>query len=132
MVSKLAAARTAAGAGIPVLLAAAQSGITLSRDLLKHVFGEELCDVLPDRVLPIATIAPLEPIALFTEGIHEVARLLQPGKRRGTEVTAKLRALSIVDGAMQGEKPGEGTLQELGQRIGSGITDLDTLFPGIQ
>ncbi|GAA1937257.1 DUF3644 domain-containing protein [Amycolatopsis minnesotensis] len=111
----------------------AQSGITLYRDLLKHGFGEELRDVLPDRVLPIATIAPLDPIALFTEEIHEVARLLQPGRRRGAEVTARLRALSIVDGAMQGEKlqPGEDTLRQLGQRIGSGITDLDTLFPGI-
>ncbi|MCR6489795.1 hypothetical protein M8542_43985 [Amycolatopsis sp. OK19-0408] len=111
----------------------AQSGITLYRDLLKHVFGEELCDVLPDRVLPIATIAPLDPIALFTEEIREVARLLQPGKRRGAEVTARLRVLSIVDGAMQGEKlqPGEGTLREIGRRIASGVTDLDTLFPGI-
>ena len=40
----------------------AQSGITLYRDLLKSVFGEELRELLPDRVLPIATIAPLDPM----------------------------------------------------------------------
>jgi hypothetical protein len=39
------------------------------------VFGEELRDLMPDRVLPIATIAPLDPLALFTKEIHEVARL---------------------------------------------------------
>ncbi|MGW5723410.1 DUF3644 domain-containing protein [Amycolatopsis sp. NPDC003865] len=111
----------------------AQSGITLYRDLLKLVFGEELREVLPERVLPVATIAPLDPIALFADEIHEVARLLRPGRRRRAEAAAKLRALSIVDGAMQGEKlqPSEATLQQLSKRIGSGETELDVLFPGI-
>lgn len=111
----------------------AQSGITLYRDLLKTVFDEHLCDLLPDRVLPIATIAPIDPIALFTEEIREVARLLRPGTRRGAEATARLRALSIVDGAMQGEKlqPSEAALRKLGAQIGAGTTDIDTLFPGI-
>jgi hypothetical protein len=111
----------------------AQSGVTLHRDLLSTVFNENLRDLLPDRVLPIATIAPLDPIALFTEEIHEVARLLKPGTRRRAEATARLRALSIVDGAMLGEKiqPGEATLNKLGKQIGSGTTDIETLFPGI-
>lgn len=111
----------------------AQSGTTLYRDLLKSVFGEELRELLPDRVLPIATIAPLDPIALFTEEIEEVARLLSPGKRRRAEATARLRALSIVDGAMQGEKlqPSETALRKLGAQIVSGTTQLEVLFPGI-
>lgn len=111
----------------------AQSGITLYRDLLRLVFREELRDMLPDRVLPIATVAPLDPIALFTEEIQEVARLLKPGKRRRAEATARLRALSIVDGAMQGEKlqPSEVALRKLGVQIGGGATSLDALFPGI-
>ena len=111
----------------------AQARITLYRDLLKSVFDDELRELLPDRVLPIATIAPLDPIALFTEEIEEVARLLKPGKRRRAEATARLRALSIVDGAMQGEKlqPSEGTLQKLSKQIGSGTTKLEILFPGI-
>jgi hypothetical protein len=111
----------------------AQSGITLYRDLLKTVFAESLSDILPDRVLPIATLAPVDPITLFTEEISEVARLLSPGKRRGAEATARLRALAIVDGAMQGEKlqPSEAALRRLGKEIGGGTTDLDSLFPGI-
>jgi hypothetical protein len=111
----------------------AQSGVTLYRDLLKVVFNENLRELLPDRVLPIATIAPVDPIALFVEEVHEVARLLKPGTRRGAEATARLRALSIVDGAMLGEKlqPSEAALRKLGKQIGSGVTDLETLFPGI-
>ena len=43
----------------------AQAGVTLFRDILRDVFSEELVDSLPDRALPIATIAPTEPIAAF-------------------------------------------------------------------
>lgn len=111
----------------------AQSGVTLYRDLLRRVFDEDLRDLLPERVLPIATIAPLDPISLFTEEVREVARLLSPGKRRRAEATARLRALSIVDGAMQGEKlqPSESALQKLSSQISKGTTDVDQLFPGL-
>jgi hypothetical protein len=111
----------------------AQSGVTLFKDLLWHVFSEKLRDILPERVLPIATVAQLDPVSLFSEEIHEVARLLSPGKRRRAEAVARLRALSILDGAMRGEKlqPGEPALKRLATQISNGTTDLDTLFPGI-
>ena len=62
-----------------------------------------------------------------------MARLLSPGKRRRAEANARLRALWIVDGAMQGEKlqPSEATLQRLSAQIGGGTTQLEVLFPGI-
>lgn len=111
----------------------AQSGITLHRDLLKSVFNESLQDLLPARVMPIATVAPLDPISLFSEEIEEVARLLSPGKRRHAEALARLRALSIVDGAMQGQRlqPSESDLRKLGSKISGGDTGIDSLFPGI-
>lgn len=111
----------------------AQSGITLHRDLLLSVFDEDLRDLLPARVMPIATIAPLDPINLFISEIAEVARLLSPGKRRHVDALARLRALSIVDGAMQGQRlqPSENDLRKLGTKISEGNTDIDSLFPGI-
>ncbi|WP_375502674.1 DUF3644 domain-containing protein [uncultured Jatrophihabitans sp.] len=111
----------------------AQSGVTLHRDLLKSVFGEDLHELLPARVMPIATVAPADPISLFTEEIDEVARLLSPLKRRHTEALARLRALSIVDGALQGQRlqPSETDLRKLGTKISDGDTNIDSLFPGI-
>lgn len=111
----------------------AQSAVTLHRDLLEAVFQESLRELLPERVLPIATIAPADSVALFAEEIREVARLLQPGRRKRAEASARLRALSIVDGAMQGEKlqPSEYALGMLGRRIAGGETSIDTLFPGL-
>jgi len=75
----------------------------------------------------------LDPVALFTEEIEEVARLLRPRRRQGTEAVARLRALSIVDGAIQGERlqPSEYQLRKLGSKISAGATSIDDLFPGI-
>jgi hypothetical protein len=111
----------------------AQSGVTLYRDILQGVFDENLRDLLPERVLPVSTVAPLDPIALFAEEIDEVKRLLAPGTRRGAEALARLRALAIVDGAMNGERlqPSESELRKIATQIGAGQTQLDTLFPGI-
>lgn len=110
----------------------AQTSVTLFRDLLRDVFSEDLRASLPDRVLPISTVAPLDPIALFTEEIAEVARLLQPGTRRRTEAAARLRALAIVDGAILGEKlqPGERELEQLGRAALEGKA-LEEMFPGV-
>ncbi len=110
----------------------AQSGVTLFRDLLRVVFAEELRQHLPDRALPVATIAPLDPIALFADEINEVKRLLKPGTRRRTEAAARLRSLAILDGTIRGEKlqPGESELRRVGLDVAAG-KDLQAIFPGI-
>lgn len=110
----------------------AQSGVTLFRDLLRDVFDESLAAVLPERALPISTVAPIDPISMFAEEIEEVRRLLAPGRRRHAEATAKLRGLAIVNGALQGEfiQPSERQLSQLGEKLMSG-TSFDDLFPGI-
>jgi ABC transport system ATP-binding/permease protein len=110
----------------------AQAGITLFRDLLRDVFGEELRDYLPERTLAMSTTAQLEPIALFTEEVDQVARLLKPGLHRRAEATARLRALAVMDGAIRGEKvqPGERELKKLGEQVAAGRSFAE-VFPGI-
>lgn len=109
-----------------------QSGVTLFRDILRGVFGEELSDLLPGRALPVSTLAPTQPLIMFQEEMEEVKRLLAPGKRKRAEAEARLRGLAIVDGALQGEllQPGGSQLRKLGQDIVAGKS-LDDVFPGI-
>lgn len=110
----------------------AQAGLTLFRDILRGVFNEELRDILPSRTLPVSTVAPVDPITLFTEEVEEVRRLLQPGRRRTAEALARLRPLAILDGTLRGEKlqPGEAELRRMGRRVGSGDA-FDDIFSGI-
>jgi hypothetical protein len=50
-----------------------QSGLTLFRDLLKIVFGQDLASHLPTRVLRVSTSAPTDLEALFDFEIEEVS-----------------------------------------------------------
>ncbi|WP_078323005.1 DUF3644 domain-containing protein [Mycobacteroides chelonae] len=110
----------------------AQSGVTLFRDVLRDVFGEDLANSLPSRVLPVSTIVPTNPLEMFATELDTVKQLLAPGRRHRHEAEAKLRGLAIVDGALQGQfvQPSESELRKLGSRL-TGGEKFDQLFPGI-
>lgn len=110
----------------------AQAALTLFRDIVRDVFGQDLKVHLPPRVLPLSTTPPTDLAALFEQEAKEVERLLKPGKRRRVEAAAKLRALAIVDGAMRGERlqPTDGELRKIGEAIRKG-SGWDSVFPGV-
>jgi hypothetical protein len=115
-----------------VLYIQVQSGTTLFRDLLLSAFGENLRKYLPERALPVATIAPLDPISLFAHELDEVRKLLRPKTRKGVEAKARLRGLAILDGAISGEiaQPGERRLRHLTRHVRRG-GEFEQVFPGI-
>lgn len=110
----------------------AQAGLTLFRDIVRDVFGQELKVHLPPRVLPVSTTPPTDLATLFEQETKEVARLLAPGKRRRVQAAARLRALAIVDAAMRGDRlqPTDTELRELGAAISNGST-WERVFPGV-
>lgn len=109
-----------------------QAGLTLFRDILKSVFGKDLKLELPSRVLPLSTTAPTDLSTLFDTEMKEVQALLRPGKRKGVEANAKLRALAIVEGAIQGEKlqPGKSDLDKIKRLVRDGRS-WEQIFPGV-
>jgi hypothetical protein len=110
----------------------AQAGLTLFKDLLQVVFGKELHVELPERVLPLSTTPPMDLDALFAHEVEEIKRLLRPGTRRRLEAAAKMRALAIVEGAIQGEmiQPGQAQLRKIGKAIQQGQS-WSQVFPGV-
>ena len=109
-----------------------QAGLTLFRDLLTAVFGRDLRELLPNRVLPVSTSPPMDLTALFDGEITEVVRLLQPHSRKRLEAQARLRPLAILDASIRGEKgqPSPGQLNQLGNELVAGKRWQD-LFPGV-
>lgn len=110
----------------------AQAGVTLFRDLLKDVFGQDLADHLPERVLPISTSPPNNLTTLFDSEVSEIKKLLRPGRRRKIEAEARLRPLAILDAAIRGEKgqPSSGDLRRIEKELSSGKGWQD-IFKGV-
>jgi hypothetical protein len=117
----------------PHLYIQAQAGLSLFRDVFKSVFGEELRDRLPPRVLPLSTTPPTDLATLFDNETKEIKRLLAPGVRRHTEAEAKLRSLAIVEKSLNGEKvqPSIGELKRLAKEVASGKKAWNEIFPGV-
>ena len=110
-----------------------QSGVTLFSDILNNVFGIKLSDRLPQRVLPIATLAPLDIDALFRFETKEIKKLLNPGSRRGPEAYSKIRPLCILDAVISGEKntqPSDAEIRNIANKLRSGIS-WNEIFKGV-
>ena len=110
----------------------AQAGLTLFRDIYKDVFGRDLRDNLPARVLPLSTTPPTDLASMFATEIEEVRKLLNPKARRRIEATAKMRALAILEAAVSGHRvqPPQFELEKLADQVQAG-TSWDQLFPGV-
>ena len=110
----------------------AQAGVTLFRDLLKDVFGQDLSDRLPERVLPVSTSPPNDLTTLFDSEVDEIKELLRPGRRRRIEAEARLLPLAILDAAVRGEKgqPSTGDLRRIEMELTNG-TRWQDIFKGV-
>jgi len=108
------------------------SSVTLFKDLLLEVFGQDLVNHLPNRVLPISTVPPLDLIPLFAEEIEEIKKLLAPGKRRLEEARVRLMPLEILDRTIGGYRgqPGTSELKVKCESIMAG-KPFEQIFPNV-
>lgn len=110
----------------------AQSGLTLFRDIVNRVFNIDLKSGLPVRVLPLSTTPPTDIQAFFSNEIGEIKKLLGPSKRKNIEAIEKLRALAIMENAVQGDsiQPSDGELKKILKTLEKG-GNFGQLFPGV-
>ena len=110
----------------------AQAGVTLFRDIHDDVFDEKLVLQLPERVLPIATTAPKDLLALFDKEVDELRGLLAPRTRKKMEAIAKARSLAVLENAVKGdyEQPSDYELAKVCGRLSDG-EEWSSVFPGV-
>ena len=110
-----------------------QSGLTLFEDITFRVFGEHLRNHLPMRVLPIATLAPLDIETLFRFEILEIKKLLAPKSRKKSEALARIRPLAILNSAINGDHNTQLSEKELAKYARSIVTgkNWNEIFPGV-
>ena len=109
-----------------------QAGVTLFGDLLQAVFKKKLHDVLPKRVLPVASAPPRDLHTVLKAEFDDVKALVAPGSRKALRARAKLRALAIVEASVSGvrSQPGERELDRLILKVRE-ATSWKAVFPGV-
>jgi len=115
----------------PQLYLHVQGGLTLFRDVYRVVFGKDLAKVMPPRVLPVSTMAPLDIEELFLSQTAEVLKLLAPGRRSRATALARLEPLAVLSAANEGldEPPTAMALLRMAKRLRDGAS-WQTVFPG--
>src|SRR5688500_3845441 len=88
----------------------AQAGLTLYGDLVKQVFGSELSEHLPERVLTVSIKPPKELHSVVKAEFDDIKALEAPGTRKHLEAKAKLRGLAVIEASLNcvRSQPGDG------------------------
>lgn len=109
-----------------------QAGVTLYKDLIKKVFGEELKNHLPERILPISTQPPTDLHAMADADFKQIKTLLKPKSRKQIDAKARLKSLAIIESSLEGvrNQPSELEINRLAKKVQDGKRWRD-LFPGI-
>ncbi|MBL39511.1 MAG: hypothetical protein CMP07_14000 [Xanthomonadales bacterium] len=109
-----------------------QAGITLYKDLIDRVLGEQLANHLPERVLPISTNPPKDLHTMIEADFNQIKELVKPKTRRQLEAKAKLKALAIVESSLEGvrSQPSDLEVKKLVKDVQAGKAWRD-MFPGI-
>jgi hypothetical protein len=109
-----------------------QAGVSLFKDILKTLFDKDLSEYMPLRVLPISTVPPQDIDVFFDSEIHHIIAMLRPGDRKKSLALARLRALDIMERAINGESTPitDSRLRKKLVEIEKG-TDWRDIFPGV-
>jgi hypothetical protein len=110
-----------------------QSGLTLFDNILDEIFGKDLTDYLPERVLPVSSSPPADFASLMNLELNTIRKLLSPRSRHRFEAKAKLRSFAIIEALLAGSRlqPSDSELEQLAQRISRGDSWRE-IFPGIK
>lgn len=74
-----------------------RGAVTTFGDVLNRSFGERLASHLPHRVMPIGADVPRDFQFLVDQQFDNVAALLRPGRRAGTEARGQIRTLLAME-----------------------------------
>lgn len=107
-----------------------QAAVTLFDDLLTRVFSRRLADEVPQRVLPIATLPPMDFPSLMDEEIASIRATFPSGTRKRADARARLRTIALIDGALR-QDPRHPSDDELHAKLDA-LTSMDwqKVFPG--
>ena len=80
-----------------LLYAHAQSSVAIFNSLLSKIFSINLVNYMPNRVLPVSTLPPVEMQVLINEDMGIAKSLLAGSQRRRIEAEARVRTYMVIE-----------------------------------
>jgi hypothetical protein len=109
-----------------------QAGVTLFGKILFKIFGKDIKNILPERIIPISSQPPKTFENLMRTDFKEIQQLVQPGTRKMLKAKAKIRSLAIIEDSLSGirSQPSEYELEKRLRKVREGKKWTE-IFPGI-
>ncbi|WP_152418793.1 DUF3644 domain-containing protein [Haloferax volcanii] len=105
-----------------------RQGVDIFSKVLADVFNEQLSDYLPERILPLATLMPVDIIDLIDEEISTIERLMEEG--RVDSARNRVKSLESLERGLdnEGRTP---TQNEMDERLSEIVKEenLERVFP---
>lgn len=106
-----------------------RQSIDIFAKVLNEQFGDSLADYIPERVLPLATMMPVDIVNVIETEVDEIRSLIEAGE--DSAARQKLRAIESIERGIQdeGETPTKDELDGLLGELDVGES-MDEVFPG--
>ncbi|WP_336336870.1 DUF3644 domain-containing protein [Haloarcula brevis] len=107
-----------------------RQAVEIFAELLKEVFDEDLSDHLPERILPLATMMPVDMVNLIQAEISEIRHLLNDGEV--DEARRRVKSLDSLERGLddEGGTPSKAQLNEILDSLEEG-ENLEAVFPNV-
>jgi hypothetical protein len=104
--------------------------IEIFQKVLEDVFGEQLSNYLPERVLPLATLMPVDIVNLVQEEVTRIEQLME--EDRVEEARKRIKSLESLERGLNddGQTPTQAEINDRLAEIVSG-ENLEGVFPHV-
>lgn len=107
-----------------------RQSVDIFSKIFQEIFDEQLSEHLPERILPLATLMPVDIIDLIDEEISEIERLMEEG--RVDSARKRVKSLESLERGLDddGKTP---TQDEMDERLSEIVEEenLESVFPRV-
>jgi hypothetical protein len=107
-----------------------RQAVEVFAEILNEVFNEELNDYLPERILPLATLMPVDIVNLIETEVDEIRDLLSEGEVE--EARRRVKALDSIERGLsdEGLTPSKAEIDDLLDSLDD-EENLEEVFPNV-
>ena len=108
----------------------ARQAVNIFAKVLEDVFDDDLSNHIPERILPLATVMPVDIVNVIENEVDQVQELIDTDER--AKARQRIRAIESIERGIEddGETPTQSTVDDLLDDL-SQDEELESVFPNV-